>query len=92
MTRKEQLKRMVETIESIEAVNQELNEVINEALTSGITASMHVGKSQEWFDEDRDTRVPEWLMGQFVEGHLKENYIAYNTGINLAKSFLDGSY
>lgn len=92
MDRKEQLKMMVEKIEKTKVGEPELNNIIQRALDNGIEPNMHVGKPEEWFNEDRDRRVAEWLMGQFVYGHLKKQYIGYNSGVNISMSFLNGTY
>lgn len=58
----------------------------------GIDANIHEGKSEEWFKENKNKRVPEWLMGQFL-GIIESNSLhAMNTAINISESFLRGEY
>jgi len=92
MTRKEQLRHMVTIIDKSPIGSLGLDEAIVFAKDRGIVANMHVGKSQEWFEEDRNNRVAEWIMGQFVDGYENNQYIGYNSGINIAMSFLEGKY
>lgn len=92
MNRKEQLRGVVERIDNSTPNNGKLPGIIDELVESGIYSGMHVGKEPEFFFEDLDTRVPEWLMGQFIEGFEKQSFLAYNAGINLSMSFLEGTY
>lgn len=92
MIRKEQLAYMVNIINNTKKDGDELHAVIQFAKDNGIEANMHVGNSKEWFEEDRENRVAEWLMGQFVDGYERNQYLGFNSGINISMSFLDGTY
>ena len=92
MNRKEQLLQMLNMIESSSKGSAELTKAIEFAKENGIEAGMHVGNSEKWFEEDRDSRVAEWIMGQFVEVYENNQYLAFNTGIKLGRSFLEGTY
>ena len=92
MTRKDQLSFMVNLIDNSTKGSVELDDAINFAKNNGIEADMHVGKEKEWFNQDRNNRVAEWLMGQFISGHERNQYIGFNSGINISMSFLEGTY
>ena len=92
VNRKNQLKLMVEQIEETKVGSPDLDQIIQQAVDNGIEQNMHVGRPKEWFEENRENRVAEWLMGQFVDGHLKKQYLGYNSGINISMSFLNGTY
>ena len=92
MSRRDQLKDVVERINKSTPNGGELEGIIKELEESGITRNMHMGAREEFFYEDIDTRVPEWLMGQFVDGFERGSFLAYNTGMNLSMSYLEGNY
>lgn len=87
MTRREQLAYMVDLIEP-GIGSPDLRKAIDFAKANGIVADMHVGKSKEWFEQEKSTRVPEYFMGQFVSGYEEGDLIAYNHGINVSRKFL----
>lgn len=92
MNRREQLKDVVERIDKSAPDDSKLDLIIKELEDSGIRSRMHVGESEEFFYEDIDTRVPEWLMGQFIDGFYLQSFLAYNSAMNLSMSYLEGNY
>lgn len=92
MNRREQLAYVVGLIGYSDRKSSSLKFAIEFAKDNGIHKDIHVGKEEYWFDQDRDNRVSEWLMGQFITGYEDNNYIAYNSTINISMSFLNGIY
>ena len=92
MNRREQLAYIVGLIDYSDRKSSSLKFAIEFAKDNGIYTDIHVGMEEYWFDQDRDNRVSEWLMGQFITGYEDNNYIAYNCIINISMSFLNGTY
>lgn len=92
MNRRTQLAYVVGLIDYSDRKSSSLQFAIKFAKDNGIYADIHVGMEEYWFNQDRDNRVSEWLMGQFVTGYEDNNYIAYNSIINISMSFLNGTY
>lgn len=92
MSRREQLAYVLGLVENATPKSAEYIKAVDFARGKGITTDMHVGNSQEWFVIDRDNKISEWLMGQFVSFYLEDGYVACNSAINLSISFLNGEY
>lgn len=88
MSRREQLAYMVAIIDI--GGKSLVEKAIKFADDHGIEANMHVGESGEFF-KNKD-KVAEWMMGQFVDGYENNQYLGYNSGINLSMSFLNKDY
>ncbi|MGD6876963.1 hypothetical protein [Bacillus infantis] len=89
-SRREQLAYMVGLIEYAAKGSNSLKHAVDFAKKQGIVANIHVGERKDFF-EDKN-KIAEWMMGQFIDGYEKEEYIAFNSGINLAMSFLNYEY
>lgn len=89
-SRREQLAYMVGLIENSDMGTKLVEKAIEFAKRNGIEANMHIGMSEEFFENENHTA--EWIMGQFVDGYETNNYLAFNSGINIAMSFLDYTY
>ncbi|MBO1583294.1 hypothetical protein [Bacillus sp. XF8] len=82
MSRREQLAYVVGIIDN----GGRLEKAIDFAKSYGIVTRMHEGEDKKFFEDD--DHVAEWLMGQFIYGFEEHKYLGYNTGINIAMSFL----
>jgi hypothetical protein len=80
---------MTDLINGKNLIKPEVEKAIAFAKENGIHADMHVGEEEEWFYTDTEKLVPEWLMGQYVDGFENHDFIGYFKCVEASMQFLN---